>query len=1172
MRCEASFGMAGTCAPCDATEVPYDGLDNDCDPRTPDHDLDRDGEDSPQGGGADCDDHDPEVSSKKPEICGDGKDNDCDGQVDELDCGDKKAPSVSIVAPDEGAILFGTFDVVAELFDDVGVVSAQVFVDSVPVASRDFTPPISSQTATFVVDSLAQGLVDGPATISVELLDVAGKVGRASRDVLLDNRTPPTVTPLSPLAGKSYGGRLRIEAGVQDQSGVAEVEFSLSGNLVHTATSAPYRTWVDTSSITDGTATVTISAVDIRGNSASTSVVIAIDNTPPLVVFTRPAAGSVVSRTASITVTAVDAAGIRSVEALGMVGTSPLELSVDTELLPGGPLVIPARAFDATIVDDMPVGNVGSASLSLIVDNSDRVPRVVVTPADGDGVFGVTAIRATATSPIGKAISRVEMTLDGEPLAATFTNNEYRASFDFLFYPRATAVIRAVAYDVDGRIGEVASTVIIVRPPTFRVAPSRLLANGFTSDGIAVGDVDGDGVPDVVAGGNKLQVLTGTIGAGGSWSPEAARVLDTVNGATRLALIDTDGDGDLDLFTVDANKVRMYLNDGGVFDSAPDVTATFAQFNTYNFLQAGDLDGDGDADVVLSGPNGVDALVIRNEANGAFTFLNAYGLVGSVTDLLLADADGDGDLDVVIGRGGTSNVITTYRNSGNGIFGAGQDSFAPGPAQYVALGDVTGDGFPDVVAAIPTVTGLNPASGGVVVMRGDPATPGTFLNVQLTLLAPQAREVRLADLDMDGALDVVVSSYQANGVDLLYNLGGGVLPLEPQRRFVTGRHPIEPVLFDLDGDGDLDYLAVGSTDQALVWSKNLGLGDLLAAPVLTPSAAPRALATGDVYASDGQDDLVLAFAKTGTISARVSIWQNAGGSFTRRATLVVGTAINTPTSVAIGDLDGLGPLDIAVGSNTGAADLMTHDGTAAVLVNDGSGFALQTMDIPRPLDVAIADVDGDGIGEAVFTFDSVQGAFDGSEVWDFAGGGQVRLRQWSEGIGARAVTAVDRFYAVANGTSNDITVTTWNGLGWNATTYTALPGIADLAVGYVGNDQDADIVAVGTPGLVLMLGLPGGGFSQPATFAAGTSPSRLVAGDFNGDGLNDVLVLNNNSLASALIGKPNGGFFPPLSIAVGDAAVDFVSADFDGDGRGDVAIACTGVPGVVLVFSNGDAL
>ena len=86
---------------------------------------------------------------------------------------------------------------------------------------------------------------------------------------------------------------------------------------------------------------------------------------------------------------------------------------------------------------------------------------------------------------------------------------------------------------------------------------------------------------------------------------------------------------------------------------------------------------------------------------------------------------------------------------------------------------------------------------------------------------------------------------------------------------------------------------------------------------------------------------------------------------------------------------------------------------------------------------------------------------------------------------------------VANGTSNDITVSLWNGQGgWNTTTYTALPGIADVAVGFVGSDQYGDIIAVGTPGLVVLAGIAGGGFAQPQTWPAGTMASKLITGDF----------------------------------------------------------------------------
>src|SRR5687767_10961952 len=67
-RCEIpNVGEAGKCTPCAAAEVPYDGVDNDCNLATRDRDLDGDGENPPEGGGGDCDDGDPNVSSRHAE-------------------------------------------------------------------------------------------------------------------------------------------------------------------------------------------------------------------------------------------------------------------------------------------------------------------------------------------------------------------------------------------------------------------------------------------------------------------------------------------------------------------------------------------------------------------------------------------------------------------------------------------------------------------------------------------------------------------------------------------------------------------------------------------------------------------------------------------------------------------------------------------------------------------------------------------------------------------------------------------------------------------------------------------------------------------------------------------------------------------------------------------------
>ncbi|HEX8160456.1 MAG TPA: Ig-like domain-containing protein [Pyrinomonadaceae bacterium] len=372
---------------------------------------------------------------------------------------DVAPPTVSITSPANGATVNGTVAVQIGAADNVGVTQVELYRDGVLIGTKTAAPySFNWDTGT---------VANGAHSLTGKAYDAGGNSATsAAVNVTVQNDlVAPTASITSPTNGQIVSGTATVTAGATDNVGVTKVELYADGALVGTKTSAPYTFGWNTDPLAEASHTLQAKAYDAAnnvGNSATVTVTVKHDVTPPTVALTAPAAGATLTGTVTVSANAGDDKAVARVEfyrgttLLGTDDAAPYSVQWNTSAEVPGAYSLTAKAFDT--------GNNSATSSAVGVTVADSAaPTVAITsPANNSFVTKKSTVTITATATDNVGVTRVEFYVNNV-LKCTDTTAPFNCAWAVPNGAGQVFTLLAKGYDAAGNIGASASVSVTSR-------------------------------------------------------------------------------------------------------------------------------------------------------------------------------------------------------------------------------------------------------------------------------------------------------------------------------------------------------------------------------------------------------------------------------------------------------------------------------------------------------------------------------------------------------------------------------------------------------------------------------------------------------------------------------------------------------------------------------------
>lgn len=592
--------------------------------------------------------------------------------------------------------------------------------------------------------------------------------------------------------------------------------------------------------------------------------------------------------------------------------------------------------------------------------------------------------------------------------------------------------------------------------------PAARSAMGGTPVEMAMGDLNGDGLMDVVsalyssASSNPFSRVSANLSNGdGTYQPPI--VLDVGERPTDFLLTDFNNDNVLDAAVVDADRNSVFTllgNGDGTFQTGTEFTGLSQPLN----MDAADINGDTFVDVVAA--NNIVNTVSILLGNGNGTLQTPTDIeIGGTNSLnpVFADMDADGDLDLVVAHRG-SNRIEFHKGNGDGTFE--EPDYFP---TALAPDDMVIDYF-DADAHLDIATAT--FNGAVSVLLGDGT--GSFSPRVDYPVTGNPRGLRAADFDKDGALDFVVPSSNGNFGSLSVLFGNGDGTFATEVLVYVPRFAERADADDADGDGNVDIIAAATASVGdITFFRGSGTRVFETQKIIpTGNYGNTGLAMVDMD-GDGNRDLVTS-RRTGNMV--LVLLGDGNADFA--------VPLEYPSATGLEDL-----LVTDVNNDTVPDVVTAHRNTdqIGILLGNGDGTLQNAFFLGATADVrglAAGDIDRDGKQDIL----SVPGP---------TGGVEIRL-------GIDGISFEEPYEITTQGSSQDV------------------------FLGDVDDDNNLDLVVAKTGVMALYLGNGDGSFAAPRNLQI--NGISVVFDDINRDGVVDIVTGDGDGMLSVLPGIGDGFF------------------------------------------------